>query len=232
MTSILVAEDEALIAAFIEKGLRAEGYSVSTVEDGVTALQHAQTGEFDLLILDLGLPALDGLGVLSELRGSGSRIPIIILTARRTVRDTITGLEGGANDYMVKPFHFAELLTRVRVRLREAEDHEHGSHTDMLTAGDVCLDLRTRRVRVLHESFDLTAREFTMIETFLRHPGQVLSREQLLASVWGYDFDPQSNIVDVYVRTLRKKLGASRIITVRGMGYRFDGSQADRVPNA
>jgi two-component system copper resistance phosphate regulon response regulator CusR len=223
MTSILIAEDEVRISQFIDKGLRAEGFATTIAEDGTSALDLALTDQFDLMILDLGLPELDGIDVLQRLRGSGSRIPVIILTARRNITDTVQGLEQGANDYMVKPFQFAELMARVRLRLREADSTTAvGADADVITFGQVSLDLRTRRVRVQDTSHELTAREFTLVETFLRHAGQVLSREQLLGHAWGYDFDPQSNIVDVYVRTLRRKLGADRIVTVRGMGYRFE----------
>jgi DNA-binding response OmpR family regulator len=140
-----------------------------------------------------------------------------VLTARDGVQDTVAGLEGGADDYMAKPFRFEELLARVRLRLAGARQGE----VTVLTAGDLSLDLRTRRASVRGRTVDLSAREFALAETFLRHPGQVLAREQLLSSVWGYDFDPGSNVVDVYVRYLRRKLGADRIETVRGMGYRL-----------
>lgn len=217
MSSILIAEDEARIASFLEKGLRANGFTTTTVGDGESAIAHARTGEFDLLLLDIGLPSLDGFEVLRRLRAQRSSIPVIILTARDGVDDTVAGLEGGANDYMRKPFAFDELLARVRLRLHEAS----GPATTVLHAGDLSLDLRTRRATVGDETVELTAREFALAETFLRHPDQVLSREQLLSRVWGFDFDPGSNIVDVYVRYLRRKIGDERIETVRGMGYRL-----------
>jgi two-component system, OmpR family, copper resistance phosphate regulon response regulator CusR len=143
---------------------------------------------------------------------------VIILTAREGVRDVVAGLEGGADDYVTKPFRFEELLARVRAQLRT----ERTSEPTVLRAGSSALDLRTRRVVVDGRAVELTAREFALAETFFRHPGQVLSREQLLSHVWGYDYDPGSNVVDVYVRYLRRKLGAERIITVRGMGYRLE----------
>jgi two-component system, OmpR family, copper resistance phosphate regulon response regulator CusR len=218
MSRILIAEDEARIASFIEKGLRANGFTTEVVADGESALGLARTGRFDLLILDIGLPQMDGFDVLRELRGAGSPLPVVILTARDHVRDTVAGLEGGADDYITKPFRFDELLARVRVRLRG----ERASEPTVLHAADLVLDLRTRQALVDGRAVDLSAREFALAEMFFRHPGQVLSREQLLSHVWGYDFDPGSNIVDVYVGYLRRKLGKERIAAVRGMGYRLE----------
>ncbi len=217
MKRILIAEDEARIASFIEKGLRANAFTPTVVADGELALQHALTGEFDLLVLDIGLPTLDGFTVLRRLRAGGSEIPVVILTARDSLSDTVAGLEGGADDYVAKPFRFEELLARLRLRLRE----DRAPEVTVLTSGGLSLDLRTRRAAVDGRTAELSAREFALAEVFLRNPGQVLSREQLLSQVWGYDFDPGSNVVDVYVRYLRKKLGADRIETVRGMGYRL-----------
>ncbi|MBC7310412.1 MAG: response regulator transcription factor [Actinomycetales bacterium] len=223
MSRILVAEDESRIASFISKGLTASGLQCMVVEDGPTAMAMAMTDEFDLMVLDIGLPGMDGFQVLSRIRESGSTLPVIILTARDSVADTIAGLEGGADDYMQKPFSFGELLARIRLRLRDAaasvRDDEPVS--TVLSAGDISLDLHSRKVTVGGKEKDLSAREFVLLETFLRHPGHVLSREQLLSHVWGYDFDPGSNVVDVYVRYLRKKIGADAIETVRGMGYRL-----------
>jgi DNA-binding response OmpR family regulator len=218
VSRILVAEDETRIAQFVEKGLRAAGHATTHAQDGETALMLARAGSFDLVLLDVGLPALDGFAVLRRLRGEGVRTPVIMLTARDGVEDTVAGLEGGANDYVTKPFQFAELLARIRLRLREEPPADGGV---LLRAGDLALDLRTRRVEVDGAVRDLSAREFSLLEVFLRHPGQVLSREQLLGQVWGYDFDPSSNVVDVLVRTLRAKVGAARIETVRGAGYRL-----------
>ena len=220
MSRILIAEDERRIASFIERGLRANGYSTKVVRDGETALSLARTGRFDLLILDLGLPKRDGLEVLHALRDEGTEIPVVILTARSSVPELVTGFEGGADDYITKPFSFDELLVRLRARLRQ----ERGTTPDarVLRAGDAELDLRTRQITIHDEVVELSAREFGLAEMFFRHPGQVLSREQLLSSVWGYDFDPGSNIVDVYVGYLRKKLGKERVVNVRGMGYRLE----------
>lgn len=220
MKRILIAEDEPRIAAFLEKGLRANGFTTTVVEDGEDAVYLAQNEEFDLLILDLGIPKKDGWTVLEELRGQGGQLPVIILTARDDVKDKVNALEGGANDYVTKPFRFEELLARVRVQLRNPRTSKTEDET-LITVGNIVLDLRTRQVKVGDCQIELSAKEFTLAETFLRHPGQVMSREQLLSHVWGYDYDPGSNIVDVYVGYLRKKLGGNLIETVRGMGYRL-----------
>ncbi|MCX7595388.1 MAG: response regulator transcription factor [Fischerella sp.] len=220
MHRILIAEDEPRIASFLEKGLRAHGYTTAIAADGDETVLMIQSGEFDLLILDLGLPGKDGLEVLEELRGQGERLPIIILTARDDIKDKVAGLETGADDYVTKPFRFEELLARVRVRLRNSNLCSPKEDT-ILTVGNIALDLRTRKIKVGDRTIDLPAREFTLAETFFRHPGQVLSREQLLDRVWGFDYNPGSNIVDVYVGYLRKKLGNDLIETVRGMGYRL-----------
>lgn len=218
MKRVLIIEDEARIAAFVEKGLRANGMTPTVVGDGVTGLDYATTGEFDLVVLDIGLPGMDGFTVLRRLRQAQVQVPVIVLTARDSVTDTVAALEGGADDYMAKPFRFDELLARIRLRLRS----ERGLEVTVLSHGPVSLDLRTRRATVAGRTVDLSAREFALAEMFLRHPGQVLSREQLLSHVWGYDFDPSSNVVDVYVSYLRKKLGGDLISTVRGMGYRIN----------
>lgn len=219
MSNILIAEDHVEISSFIDKGLRANRHRTTITEDGRQAWALAGTGAFDLLILDVGLPGLDGFEVLRRLRGDGVDIPVIILTARDGVDDTVAGLEGGANDYMTKPFQFAELLARVRLRLREtgAAPADDGA----LTVGDLSLDVRRRSVRVADREVELTVREFALLEAFVEHADQVLSREQLLGMVWDMDFDPGSNVVDVFVRSLRSKIGSDRIVTVRGVGYRL-----------
>ena len=217
MTRILIAEDEERIVSFLEKGLRANGYTTVAVTSGTDAAALARDDAFDLVILDLGLPGRDGRDVLRTVRSRGDRLPIVVLTARDGADDTVGSLEQGANDYVTKPFRFDELLARIRLRLRE----ETGPETTVLTAGDVTLDLRSRRATHGDRTIELTAREFALLETFLRHPGQVLTRAQLLSHVWGYDFDPGSNVADVYVRYLRRKLGSDVIETVRGMGYRL-----------
>lgn len=218
MTRILVAEDEQRIASFIEKGLRAAGFGVRVVGDGPAAYEAAISGEYDLLVLDIGLPLLDGFAVLGRLRRAGSALPVIILTARSGVHDTVAGLDSGADDYMPKPFRFEELLARIRLRLRA--DARTPDQT-VLRYGDLALDTTTRRAMAAGREVDLSSREFALLEALLRHAGQVLSREQILSRVWGYDFDPGSNVVDVYIRYLRRKVGSERIETVRGVGYRL-----------
>jgi DNA-binding response OmpR family regulator len=217
VSRVLIAEDEERIASFVAKGLRANGFTPTVVGDGQTALEHGLTGEFDLLLLDLGLPELDGFSVLGRLRTAGSTMPVVILTARSSVRDTVAGLEGGADDYLSKPFRFEELLARIRLRLRE----DRSGEPTTLRWRSLTLDLRARCAVVDGKVVPLTAREFMLAETFVRNGGQVLSRAVLLSRIWGFDFDPTSNVVDVYVRYLRRKLGAERFETVRGAGYRL-----------
>jgi DNA-binding response OmpR family regulator len=214
---ILIAEDEDRISLFIEKGLRAAGYSTTVVADGDGALEIARAGRHDLVLLDVGLRGIDGFEVLRRIRSQNQQLPVIMLTARTSVEDTVAGLEGGANDYMPKPFRFDELLARVRLRLRDATSQ----NSTTLSRGDLTLDALTRRATASGTVVDLSAREFALAEEFLSHPDEVLSREHLLSQVWGLDFDPGSNVVDVYVRYLRAKFGAERIETVRGMGYRL-----------
>lgn len=221
MNRILIVEDEPRITSFLEKGFRANGFTTAAVINGNDAITMALTDDFDLIILDLGLPGKDGLHVLEELRGQGFQHPIIILTARDDISDKVQGLEYGADDYVTKPFHFDELLARVRVRLRPPTIAPSTTDNLMLQMRNISLNLRTRRAYVSDKPIELSAREFTLAETFLRHPDQVMSREQLLNHVWGYNYDPGSNIVDVYVGYLRKKLGEDLIETVRGVGYRI-----------
>lgn len=218
MTKILIVEDEPRIAAFVCRGLEFAGYETTIVEDGAEGLEAALSGEVDLVLLDVGLPTMDGFEVLRALRAAGSSIPVIMLTARSSTRDTVEGLDSGANDYVPKPFTFEELLARVRSRLRETPPSPEVS----VVHGDVALDILARRATVNGREVDLSAREFALAEQFLRNPGRVLSRELLLSRVWGMDFDPGSNVVDVYVRYLRGKLGADHIVTVRGAGYRWE----------
>jgi len=217
VSRILIAEDEPRIVRFLDRGLSAAGYTTHAVDDGNQALALALTGEFDMLLLDLGLPGRDGFAVLTELRARRSLLPVIVLTARSESADIVAGLDRGADDYVSKPFRLAELLARIRLRLRP----EHAQETFVLRHKGTSLDVRTRQATVDGRTIDLTAREFALAELLLRHPGQVLSREQILSHVWGYDHDPGSNVVDVYVRYLRAKLGPGRITTVRGAGYRL-----------
>lgn len=220
MSRILIVEDEERIANFVGKGLRSAGHATEIARSGEDALLLTRSTDFDLLILDVGLPGIDGFTVLNELRGSGDTVPVIMLTARGSLDDTVRGLDEGADDYIVKPFRLDELLARVRVRLR---DTSRPGETATPSFRGLSLDIRTRRATVDGREVELSAREFALADEFLRHPDQVLSREQLLNSVWGYDFDPGSNVVDVYVRYLRAKLGDGRIETVRGVGYRLVG---------
>jgi len=217
MSRILIAEDEQRIASFIAKGLAAEGFGAEVVTDGVQAVEYVRSGQYDLIVLDIGLPGLDGFSVLRRLRTERVELPVIILTARDALEDTVAGLSGGADDYMSKPFAIEELIARIRLRLRT----DAATQSTVLRAGDLTLDVRTRRATRGDAAVELTAREFTLLETFLRHPGDVLTRQQLLSQVWGFDFDPGSNVVDVYVGYLRAKLGDEQIETVRGAGYRL-----------
>ncbi|RZI83469.1 MAG: response regulator transcription factor [Microbacterium sp.] len=216
MTRILVVDDEPHIVSLVTRSLHADGYETVVAEDGAEALERAMEPDISLVVLDVGLPSMDGFEVLRHLRDRGNSVPVIMLTARSGTSDTIEGLDAGASDYMSKPFAVAELLARVRSRLRES------TSTPVLTRGDVTLDVLARRVTVGDREVDLSAREFALAEQFLRHPGEVMTREVLLSQVWGMDFDPGSNVVDVYVRYLRAKLGPDNIVTVRGEGYRWD----------
>jgi DNA-binding response OmpR family regulator len=220
MNRILIAEDNPRICAFLETGLKAHSFNLMTVHSGKEAVKIANRRNFDLLILDLGLPDLDGLDVLATLRGQGEPLPIIILTARDGLDDTVAGLEGGADDYITKPFRFEELLARIRVQLRNAQI-PRSKEEPILKVNQITLNLQTRQAWVGDRKVDLSAREFMLTEVFLRHPRQVLTREQLLDHIWGYDYEPGTNIVNVYVGHLRKKLGDHCIETVRGMGYRL-----------
>ncbi|ANE03003.1 response regulator transcription factor [Corynebacterium crudilactis] len=221
MSKILLAEDDAGISDFIIRGLIREGFECEVAESGATAFARAHSGDFDLMILDLGLPHMDGADVLEQLRNLKVTLPIIVLTARTNIEDRLRTLEGGADDYMPKPFQFAELLARIKLRLAKHTPQETQTDTRVLRNGDLELDLRTQRVLIDGSWHDLSRREVDLLETLMRHPGQILSRAQLLRLVWDMDWDPGSNVVDVYVRALRKKIGAQRVETIRGSGYRL-----------
>ncbi|MCP3936873.1 MAG: response regulator transcription factor [Actinomycetia bacterium] len=218
MNRVLVVEDEPRIASFLVKGLQGHGYTTTLAEDGSTAIEKGLSGEFDLVILDLGLPDIDGLEVLHELKKWFPDQVVIVLTARDVVEDTVSALDAGAADYITKPFSFEELLARIRLRLRDGGE---AVSTELLV-GNTALDLRTRRLTVDGVSEELTAREYALAELFFRNPSHVLTRPQILSHVWGYDYEPDSNVVDVYVGYLRKKLGPARLKTIRGVGYRFE----------
>jgi len=218
MARILIAEDESAIASFLERGLGAAGHSTMVVADGRQAAAIARDDAFDLMLLDLGLPSLDGLSALRQIRARGDRLPVVILTANDDLKSTLAGFEGGANDYVTKPFRFEEILARVSLRLSEAR---HSEGPAIIHSDDVVLDRSARALIVDGKRMELSAREFTLAECFFTHKGQVMSREQLLSRVWGYDFDSGSNVVDVYVGYLRRKIPDGAIETVRGMGYRL-----------
>jgi DNA-binding response OmpR family regulator len=223
--NLLVVEDEERVASFIDKGLRAHGYAVEWVRNGKDALSRAMSPGISLVILDLGLPDLDGLDVLAALRERGSQVPVLVLSARGRVDDRVHGLNLGADDYLGKPFAFEELLARVRANLRNRVVPD-AAPPSVLRADGVCLDLVRREVTAAGRTMSLSAREVSLMKAFMRHPRQVLSRQELLSMAWGMDFDPGTNLVDVYVGYLRRKLGDGMIQTVRGSGYLFDPGSA------
>ena len=213
--SLLIVEDEERVASFLDKGLRAHGYTVEWVQTGQDALQRLMHPGISLVILDLGLPDLDGLQVLESLRERGSAVPVLVLSARGRLDDRVKGLNLGADDYLGKPFAFEELLARVQANLRPRTTISPG----VLRAGGICIDPLRREVTAGGRTVSLSAREFYLLKAFADHPGQVLSRQELLSMAWGMNFDPQTNLVDVYVGYLRRKLGEPTIETVRGAGY-------------
>ena len=221
MRSILIAEDDPHITSFVRRGLRAAGYETAEAADGHTALLMARSGTFDLVLLDIGLGGMDGFDVLANLRGEGVATPVIILTARDSVIDTVRGLESGANDYVTKPFSFAILVARLRALVRRGAV----ARPAILEAGDLRLDPAAHRVWRGETPVSLTAREFSVLEYLMRHRGQVLSKRALIDGVWDDDFDGDPNIVEVYVGHLRRKLdkpfGREALETIRGAGYRL-----------
>lgn len=228
MKKILIVEDDARISSFLCKGLKASGYGVSSLKNGDELMTTIVRSRPDLLLLDLGLPGRDGMELLNQLRGQGVTIPIIIISARDELDDRVNGLEQGANDYIIKPFRFAELLARVNVQMREQQTGRIGrsSALDNILLhgpGGLILDLRSHQVHggEAGPAVALSQREFLILELLMRNPNQPLSRELILDTVWGYSHDPGSNVVDVYIRYLRRKIGADRILTIRGFGYQL-----------
>ena len=219
MNRILIAEDEPRVATFLDKGLRASGFTTTIVADGGAAGRLARDADFDLLVLDLKLVGQHGFKVLQQMRGRGERMPVVILTARDDVRDKVQAFDDGADDYITKPFRFEELVARIRARLRTDER----TVARILQVNRIEVDLPACRVAVDGRPIDLSAREYALLVTLMEHRNQLLSRAHLLSHVWGYDYDPGSNVVDVYVAYLRRKLGPDTIETVRGVGYRFVG---------
>ncbi|MEP1124592.1 MAG: response regulator transcription factor [Ilumatobacter sp.] len=215
--SILLVEDEEGIVAFVRRGLEAAGYQVLVASDGIDGLALAMSDDVDLVVLDLGLPGIPGEEVLTRLRRRRPTVPVIILTAKDSVTDRVANLDAGADDYLIKPFSFSELLARIRARLRSTDQ----SRSDVIAVGSLSIDLAGHTAMVDGRSIDLSSREFALLEVLARHAGRVLSQTQLLDQVWGYDFDGSSNVVEVYVSHLRGKIGAERIKTVRGAGYKL-----------
>ena len=221
MTTVLIAEDEARIVRFLERGLQAAGYTTHSVSDGATALDLALSGAFDLLLLDLGLPSRDGFAVLTELRARRSRLPVVVLTARNEPEDIVAGLDGGADDYVTKPFRLAELLARARALLRRTPPEE------VEAAPLVRLDAEARRAFVGENELQLTAKEFELLRVLVREQGKVVSREQLMHEIWETAWLGSTKTLDMHVSVLRRKLGDDAtsprfITTVRGVGFRFE----------
>jgi DNA-binding response OmpR family regulator len=217
--NVLVVQDDPRVTSFIKRGLEAEGFAVRTTSDGAEGLNMSRSLDFDLIVLDLPLPTVSGEEILATLRASGSTVPVIVLTDEDATSDGVDILNAGADDYLTRPCDFDELLARIRARLRTAD--QPASST--ISQGRVTIDVLTRDVRIGGRSVGLSPREFALLETMMHHGGQVLSQAQLLNQVWGYDRDPSSNVVEVYVGYLRKKLRRDVVETVRGAGYRFRG---------
>ena len=217
---VLVAEDDQVIADFVAQGLREAGYAVDVAATGPEALRKALEGGYDAAVMDVMLPELDGLSVIEQLRAKRQQMPVLILSARHTVDDRVKGLQAGGDDYLTKPFAFAELLARLQALLRRAGG---AAEPTRLTVGDLTLDLLSRRVERSARPLDLRPREFALLEYLMRHPGRVLSKTMILSHVWGYSFDPGTNVVDVLVSRLRDKVDegfdTKLIHTVRGAGY-------------
>jgi len=216
---ILVVEDEEKVASFIKKGLQQSAYTVDWVPTGEEALDYARSADYDAIVLDIMLPGIDGLQVVRQLRESGSTVPVLALTARSTLDDRVAGLDSGCDDYLPKPFAFDELLARLRALLRRATTVQ----SPLMEYAGVVIDPVKRRVTRNGKTIDLTNKEYALLELLMRHPGQVYTRTAIIENIWGYDFDPASNVLDVYMNFLRKKIDQgfpTRLLhTVRGVGY-------------
>jgi two-component system OmpR family response regulator len=224
---VLLVEDDERIVDFVQRGLKAEGYAVEVARSGLEAIALGTVGKFQAIILDLGLPDLNGRQVCERLRDAGIGTPILMLTARDTVQDKVTGLRSGADDYMTKPFAFEELLARIEVLMRR-RGGEIKPEVKELQIADLILNMETHEVRRGETLIDLTPKEFALLECFMRMPGKLLSRTRILEQVWGYSADPLTNVVDVYIRQLRRKIDdeydLKLLKTVRGFGYKLDAS--------
>ena len=224
---ILIIEDDKNVSAYIAKGLSEAGHVVDIASNGKDGLFLAQSEKYDALIIDRMLPELDGLSVIQELRGSGHHTPILILSALGDIDDRVKGLRSGGDDYLVKPFAFAELLARIEILARRTQNTNNNGKNTVLSTGDLELDLLTRKVKRNQKTIELQSREFNLLEYMLRHKGQVVTRTMLLEAVWDYHFDPQTNVIDVHISRLRKKIddqGGKIIKTVRGAGYIIEDS--------
>lgn len=218
---VLLVEDDRKIASFVKKGLKEQGFIVDVCEDGDEGYACAASQSYNVIVLDIMLPGRDGLSILRRLREEKNSVPVILLTARSALNERVEGLNLGADDYLCKPFYMEELLARIHALTRRAS----GEQISLMQAGDLVINLISREVRLGKEQVDLTAREFSLLELMMRSPGRVFTRTQILEHVWGYDFDPQTNVIDVYVRRLRSKIDVDPahplIETVRGVGYRI-----------
>jgi len=225
---VLLVEDDQRIVDFVQRGLKAEGYIVETANNGKDAIALGTEGKFQAIVLDLGLPDLNGRQICERLRGNGVDTPILMLTARDTVQDKVSGLRSGADDYMTKPFAFEELLARIEALMRRRGGEIKQPEAKELHLADLVLNGETHEVKRGNTIIDLTPKEFTLLECFMRTPGKVLSRTRILEQVWGYSADPLTNVVDVYIRQLRRKIDddfeLKLLKTVRGFGYKLDSS--------